>query len=154
MDIIKASIKDVRALLSFASLVYRATFGPEGYLPDEFLWSESELQEQLLEHKSPQAFETAIKNDSDDFLIALDNETQNIIGYIGLRKAQIDVNEERVPTERDQATNGICIHPEFHRKGVGKSLLEAAFSEERFQKAENIYAIVWDKNIPSYSFFY
>ena len=153
MIIRKAKIDDIPALSALACHVYAATFGPEGMFPEEMSFSEDGLAEQLAEHKSERAFHHAMSVNGDDFLVAV-ADNGDLVAYIGLRDARIDVMEGgRSPTDKDQATNGIYVHPDYHRQGLGTRLFDAAMQQPRFQRAENIYMVVWEENKPSYNFF-
>jgi len=147
----KASITDIPALSTLGSHVYSQTFGPNGLFPDELSMSHAQVTQQIEEHKSEKYFEYAMNVDGDMFLIA--EENNQCIGYIGIRNPNIDVIDGRKPTDKDQATNGIYVHPDFHRQGVGKRLLEAALNQPRLKNAENVYAVVWEENKPSFNLF-
>jgi ribosomal protein S18 acetylase RimI-like enzyme len=151
MIIRQATLDDIPALSKMASDVYKRTFGPDGIFPPDLSMSEAEISEQINKHKSEEAFHHAMTVNDDMFLIA--EHKNQIIGYIGIRNPDIDVIDGRHPTDKDQATNGIYVHPDFHRQGIGKKLLDAALNEPRLQNAENIYAVVWEENKPSFNLF-
>ena len=151
MIIREATIDDIPALSAFASYVYCQTFGSNGIFPKELSMSDGQLSQIIKEEKSEEAFNHTMVKKGDVFLIA---EKQNqIVGYIGIRNPEINVIDGRQPTNKDQATNGIYVHPDFHRQGIGKRLLEAALNEPRLKNAENIYAVVWEENKPSFNLF-
>jgi ribosomal protein S18 acetylase RimI-like enzyme len=151
MLIRKATVIDLPDLSELASHVYYKTFGPDGYFPTELSMSHDQVSEQIKQDKSEEAFAHAMNVDGDIFLVAeYDNQ---FTGYVGIRNPNIEVIDGRQPTDKDQATNGIYVHPDFHRQGIGNRLLQAALEEPRLKQAENIYATVWEENKPSFNLF-
>jgi diamine N-acetyltransferase len=130
-----AEKNDLPALSRLAQETYAAEFG--GSMTPEELAAE-------IDKKSIAAFAAAMAL-GDEFLVA--EEGERLAGYIGLRDAlgRLEV-KGRAPTARDQALNGIYVHPDFQGKGLGRRLMDEAFARPRFRAAKNVYLSVWEEN--------
>lgn len=116
----------------------------------ERILAEENLKRNLCNSKSSQAFLNSIEQEGDNYIIALDDE--KFVGYVGLRDPVFNFIG-RMPTEKDQALNGIYVDYDYHQQGIAHTLLDKAFEMPRFQQAENVYLFVWHENIIAYNFY-
>jgi ribosomal protein S18 acetylase RimI-like enzyme len=135
MNIRLATQTDLTDLAAFAQEAYAAEFGAS--MSSQTLANELQL-------KSAISFAAMMARCGDDFQLA--ETAGRLAGYIGLRDAlgRIDV-KGRAPTARDQALNGIYVHPDFQGRGLGRNLMNAAYAQPRFRNAENVY-LSWEEN--------
>ena len=142
MIIREATIDDIPAISKLGQRTYAETFGSG--------MSEQELEDELNSNKSEKYFQDSMINKEQLYLVA--EQEGVIIGYIGLRNPDIEF-EGRQPTDKDQALDGIYVSSDYHRQGIGRQLMDAAFNHERFLTSEYVYLCVWDENKPAYNFY-
>ncbi len=140
MIIREALPNDIPSLSKLARKTYSETFG-------EDLTSE-QLKSILENTRSEQYFKSVI--DKDTILVALVNNS--IVGYIQLSNVRYSVKGIRI-TDQDQAIHSIYVDSGFQGKGVGRSLMDEAFSHPRIKKAENIFIDVYGENTRALNFY-
>ena len=132
---------DVSALSELAGKTYAETFG-DGLTPEQ-------LSSVMESTRSERYFRSKI--DTDTILVALDDG--RLVGYIQIGEVGYDVEGVKM-TDRDQAIHSLYVHSDFQGKGVGKSLMDAAFAYPRIRKAENVYVDVYKANTRAFNFYY
>lgn len=126
---------DCPAISALACKTYAHAFGAS--------MSADDLADVLATSRSPEAFAQAIAK-GDTILVALD--AQQIIGYV-LICAQMLPAPCSQPG--DQTIKALYVDPDHQRRGLGRSLMDAAFALPRCRDAQAIYLDVWEENAPA-----
>jgi ribosomal protein S18 acetylase RimI-like enzyme len=141
LEICPAKKTDCLALSNLAQITYKETF--------QHSMSATEMAQILEDEKSPKAFANFLKR-GDDFLLAYQGD--RLAGYIGLQDTQLSGCDFNIEAN-SQSLNGIYVLPQFQGYGIGRSLMNAAFQTERFNRAKYIYLVVWAENKKAYKFY-
>jgi ribosomal protein S18 acetylase RimI-like enzyme len=131
MLIRKAQKSDLKAFSALAITTYARAFG--------HTFSASDLALHLAQNFSESSFAEALDKD----VILLAEDGNSLVGYIQFGAVSIVVE---AATLRDQELQRVYVLADFQRRGIGKSLIEAALAHPRLAEAENIYLDVWDQN--------
>lgn len=123
---------DVVALSALASRTYAETFGTS--------MSADDMAVQLEATRSEAYYRTALRQDA--ILVAVIGGM--IVGYVQLSDVRIPVEGA---TAGDQELFALYVSAERQGLGVGKALMEAALSHDRFKRARRVYLDVWDENV-------
>lgn len=122
---------EIAELSVMASGVYAKTFGAS--------MTPADLEAQLRTTRSEAYFRDAVLRDT--ILVAVTGGA--IAGYVQLGDVRLTIEGA---TLADQELFALYVRSDLQGQGVGKALLDAAFAQERFAKARNIYLDVWDEN--------
>lgn len=99
-----------------------------------------EAIEKTLEHRNLSC--SSIKKDLESvlayYLVAIDNNTNNVVGYIG---AELLVDHADI--------TAIATHKDYLKQGIASSLLKSLESILKEQNIESIFLEVRDSNIPA-----
>src|SRR3989338_172078 len=138
MEIREVKESDIPALSQLAKRVFIDTF--KDSLTKEDLEAELEL------NRSESYFREVINKD----VILVAEEKGGLAGYVQFGEVEIpEIN----PEEGDQELRRIYVATEFQGKGIGRQLMDAAFSHPHLGNARNIYIDVWDKNEKAVNFY-
>jgi len=132
---------EITELAELAKKTYAETFGDS--MSSEDLAIEFEVNR----------FEKYFKSvfNVDTILVAI--ISSKIAGYIQLSDAKVNIKNGPKPTNKDKAVNALYVGADYQSKGVGRSLMDAAFTHNYLQHAKNIYIDVWDKNTKALNFY-
>jgi ribosomal protein S18 acetylase RimI-like enzyme len=111
--------------------------------------TEENMQKYLEENLSIQQLTNELLNSESSFYFARMDE--KIIGYLKVNfgKAQTDFKEEdSIEIER------VYVMVEFHRKDVGKKLLDKAIEISREKNSKSVWLGVWEKNYKAIRFYH
>jgi ribosomal protein S18 acetylase RimI-like enzyme len=140
MNIREAQRSDVPALSKLARRTYAETFG-DGLTLDE-------LSSVLETTRSEKYFSSVIG--ADTILVAVEGE--RLVGYVQISGVRYSVEGAAI-TERDQAIHAMYVASGHQGRGVGRSLMDAAFKHPRIVGAENVYIDVYEKNARALRFY-
>lgn len=134
---------EAKALSDLAIETYRDAFA-DAY-PDE-----ESLQESL-DKRTPEIFYQMIEGEQIICLGAyLEGE---LIGFVALCDVITDNVFGCTPCLKDKQLKYFYVDKRYQSQGVGRLLMDAAFSHPYFSKAENIYLFVWEENKKAYPFY-
>jgi diamine N-acetyltransferase len=123
---------EIAALAALASRTYVQTFGAS--------MSAEDLTAQLRATRSEDYFRRVVGEDA--ILVAVIDGI--IVGYVQLSDVRVPGVDAR---RTDQELFALYVAAERQGQGMGKALIEAALSHERFRVAARIFLDVWDENV-------
>lgn len=140
ISIRKASADDVSSLLALGRQTYLETFGPyntkensEAYMNKAF--TTGQLTEELTSRHS-------------QWYLALSGNEKAGYLKVNFNSAQTELQDEKaMEIER------IYVLQKYHRKGIGKLLLEKALAIARQHHMEYVWLGVWERNANALSFY-
>jgi ribosomal protein S18 acetylase RimI-like enzyme len=131
MWIRQAEKSDVKALSALAIATYSDAFG--------HTFSASDLALHLAQNFS----EAYFARNLDEDIVLLAEEKGRLAGYVKFGAVSISVQSA---TSQDRELQRLYVQADFQRRGIGRSLMEAALTHPELAGAENIYLDVWDEN--------
>ncbi|MEM8782601.1 MAG: N-acetyltransferase [Planctomycetota bacterium] len=131
---------DVPAQAQLAAKTYAETFGHS--LTNE------ELSAQIEETRSETYFRSLMGRDT--VLVAtLDDQ---LVGYIQL--GDVGTNLQGVePGPNDQAVQALYVDADHQGRGIGRSLMDAAFAHPRLRESDHVFIDVWGENKRALAFY-
>jgi diamine N-acetyltransferase len=132
MKIRQATRKDIPAIAGLATKTFIDAWG--------HTFTFEKLKQRIEEARSVSFYNRVF--DKDKILLA--EENSQLIGYVQFGKVTF---EWQGVTHEDQEIQRLYVLSDYQRKGIGKALLEKAFSDPRLINARNIYLDVWSKNL-------
>jgi ribosomal protein S18 acetylase RimI-like enzyme len=140
MNIRPATIDDLSTLQSISRITFAETFA--------HLNSEANMRKYMEKDLSTEKLGNELMNNNSSFYLA--EENGETIGYLKLNECgtQSDINgTQSIEIER------IYLLKSFHGLGVGKEMLDFAFSIARDRQKEVVWLGVWEKNHRAIAFY-
>jgi ribosomal protein S18 acetylase RimI-like enzyme len=128
--------EDALQIAELGALIFSTSFG-HSVDPDD-------LRTYLKESYSVEATTADLTSPSKDMIVATNGENGEIIGFALLRRGTNDPCIEHLESKIE--LQRLYVHPDFHGKGVGKSLEAQAEDLARKQMFEYIWLGVWEEN--------
>jgi len=122
---------EIPALAALASKTYAEAFGAS--------MSAADLAAQLSATRSESYFTNALRQDT--ILVAVGDSA--LVGYVQLSDVRIPIAEAK---PSDQELFALYVRSDHQGKGVGKTLMDAAFAHDRLKRARKVWLDVWDAN--------
>ena len=123
--------RDAAALSALAVRTYSAAFGHS--------FGAADLAAHLQRHLSESCFERFI--DADVVLLA--EMEERAVGFVQFGIVHMMVDGA---SEQDRELRRLYVDPDVQRRGIGRSLMDAAFTHPQLRAAPNVYLDVWEHN--------